>query len=328
MTRWHVVARLNRTAADAHSLALLAMLQPDLPLLRPNYALWSLARSKLTPTSPPALSAVLALPLEEALRALDLGLPTDSPIAVIAEQINLVHLNDLYSRLFIRLVDVTTTNGAPPTSIKSLVANLESKHLGSTLRSSSFDREIRGVIEGTPRQSASHALGLVLIGLWGILTGPRHPASQAALASSLAAAEFAGHPLTSISSMLELLYPGSSSRCQPTTPLAPNAASLDALACVCINYIALLLTPTTVSGETRLQRLEASRGVQSATARLRLDLTRTGFVGLASDDGEVESVEGAKERLVGVLSVVGRRASGRMSGRDEDSGLEGDLDEL
>jgi hypothetical protein len=36
----------------------------------------------------------------------------------------------------------------------------------------------------------------------------------------------------------------------------------------------------------------------------------------------------AKERLVSVLSVIGRRATGRIAGRDEDSGFEGDSEDL
>ena len=93
--------------------------------------------------------------------------------------------------------------------------------------------------------------------------------------------------------------------------------------------------------------------MQKATSHLRLVLTQTTFVGLAEDeeeDEESEEVEQtndetveengeriddearsflqAKERLVGVLSVVGRRAAGRATTRDEDSGLEGDIDEL
>jgi hypothetical protein len=43
------------------------------------------------------------------------------------------------------------------------------------------------------------------------------------------------------------------------------------------------------------------------------------------EQGEFED---AKEKLVEVLATLGRRASSRAMGRDEDSGLEGDFDEL
>jgi hypothetical protein len=60
---------------------------------------------------------------------------------------------------------------------------------------------------------------------------------------------------------------------------------------------------------------------------LRLALTQTEFVGLGvgrDDDAFV----GAKERLVGVLSALGRKARGRVLSRDVDSGLEAEIDEL
>jgi len=350
LARWHLILRLNRTATDAYALALLALLQPQVPFLRSPQELWQEARSKLRPSSPAALSAVLALPYEEAERSLELIPQTTSPIAAIADQITLVHINDLFSRLFVRLVDASTkaTGEAPPVSVKALLANLEADNMGHDLQSSSFDREIRGVIEGVPIGSASHALGLVLIGLWGIFTGPV-AGVQAALASALAAEEVkgAGAALASVSAMLELLYPGTSSttvldRTAHMVHLPKNAVAIDKLALVCISYIRLLSSSANLNEQaspSRLQRLEASRSVQHATSQIRLVLTQTDFVGIDDMDSEDESDAGgvhgeirtfdvAKERLVGVLSVVGRRAARRAGGRDEDSGLEGDLDEL
>ena len=355
-SRWRVIVRLNRTAKDAYSLALLALLQPELPFFRTPQAIWKSARAILPTDASPALSAVLALPLEEAFRSLEFVPKTVYPIAAIAEQITLVHINDLYSRLFVRLVDASAKTGA--TSVQNLLDNLESRDLGSSLQISAFDREIRSVIEGVPKGSAAHALGLVLIGLWGLFVGPS-PSAQAALASALAAEEVkgAGRALSSVSAMLELLYPGSSTAATldgVPVVLPANALAIDRLAFVCIEYIRLLSSASTLNSElSRLQRLEASLSVQKATSHLRLVLTQTTFVGLAEDeeeDEESEEVEQtndetveengeriddearsflqAKERLVGVLSVVGRRAAGRATTRDEDSGLEGDIDEL
>lgn len=222
--------------------------------------------------------------------------------------------------------------------MQALLGNLESGKLGKTL--SAFEREIRGVIEGVPRGSAAHALGLVLIGLWGLFTGPT-PSAQAALASALAAEEVKGNgsALASVSAMLELLYPGSSSpppldRFSLVSSLPANALAIDRLALVCIEYIRLLTSAASLNAElSRLQRLEASQRVQKTTIHLRLIITQTDFIGLADEadqkaEGEARSFENAKEKLVGVLSVVGRRATGRAVGRDDDSGIGGDLDEL
>ena len=261
---------------------------------------------------------------------------TASPVAAIAEQITLVYINDLYRTLFIRLVEATVKTGTY--SVKSLSSNLQACNLGNSLKP--FEKEMRSVIEGVPRGSAAHALGLVLLGLWGILCGTS-AATQSALTSALAAEEVkgGGSALASVPAMLELLYPGtpsqmSTKRMEMVLALPANALAVDRLALACIEYIRLLSNSKTLnSNGNRLQRLEASQSVQKATSHLRLVLTQTSFVGLSEDEGELmkketRNFEIAKEDLVGVLSVIGRRAAGRVRGRDEDSGLEGDWDDL
>ncbi|WVQ98306.1 hypothetical protein IAU59_005429 [Kwoniella sp. CBS 9459] len=383
LERWHVILHLNNTAIDAYSLTLLALLQPELPLLRSPQQIWRRAQSKLDLSTSPALATVLRLPLAEAHRCAHLLEKTSSPIAAIAEQITLVHVHDLYSRFFIRLVDASTrsrSTSSSSLSTKNLLANLESCDIGSNLKLSAFDREIRNAIQGLPRGSAAHALGLVLIGLWGIFTRPA-PKAQAALASALAAEEVqgAGAGLSSVSAMLELLYPGSRDvlaskgvdQARRAARLPKNALAIDKLATACIDYIKLLTSSAQLNEPelTRVQRMEASRKVQKDTAHLRLVLTQTKFIGVTGDlvehdiiderysdsgsetgdESEATQAEAAgvldhakdvglenegrkfaiaKERLVKVLCVVGRRAAGRASGRDDDSGLEGDLDDL
>ncbi|EIW71071.1 hypothetical protein TREMEDRAFT_73179 [Tremella mesenterica DSM 1558] len=367
----HMILHLNLTASSPYSMTLLALCQPNVPFLRTPAKIWQQARTLKDIT--PALAAVLALPLEEAIDSLSLSPSTSTPISAIAEQVALVHLNDLYSRLFIHLVDHSTHHPTTaPISLSTLRAKLQFDDLGRKLRSSTFDKEMRNVINTIPKGSASHALGLVLIGLWGIFTGPA-PESQAALASALAGEEIqgAGTQLSSVSAMLDLLYPGSSDHLpqidQTLNMTIPrNALAIDKLAMVCIDYIRLLLSSTEINDEsmTRLQRLEASNKVHKATSSLRMLLTQTEFVGIESRlerenklvEGDGESTSGsdvlsdsvmddesegsemgredcvglnqAKERLVGVLCILGRRAARRATGRDEDSGLEGDLDEL
>lgn len=330
VARYHLSLRLDAIAADAHTLALLALVQPTLPLLRSPVDVWASAKAAITTETPIALRHVLALHYEEAKRAVQLLPPTPAPITAIAEQIALVHLNDLFSRFFIQLVDGATSGGQElPQSVKALLANLESRDVGSSLRASLFDKEIRGVVAGVPKGTAAHALGLVLIGLWGLLAGPT-PAAQAALASALAAAEVkgVGSALASVGALRELLYPGSGMFDPVIASLPANAVSIDRLALVCIQFIRLLATTTAVEdATTRLDRLAESRKVQKASSQIRLVLTQTTFAGL-DDDVEVKSFDEAREKLVTVLSTVGRRAAGRAAGRDEDSGLEGDVDDL
>lgn len=325
LARYHLALRLNLTARDASSLALLALLQPTLPLLRSPIDVWAAAKAAISTDSPMPLRQVLALTLDEARRALHLLPVTSSPITALAEQVTLVHLNDLYSRLFVQLVDAATQNGhAVPTSVKALLENIEAQNMGKTLRSTLFDKEIRGVVNGIPRGTAAHALGLVLIGLWGILTGSSASA-QAALASALAGEEISGvgASLGSVATLRELLYPGSGLAEPALTTLPSNAVTLDKLAMVCIQFIQLVAT---VPRESRAERLADGRKVQKAAAQIRLVLTRTTFAGM-EEEVEVKCFDEARERLVTVLAGVGRRAAGRVS-RDEDSGFEGEAEDL
>nr|XP_019046899.1 hypothetical protein I302_03503 [Kwoniella bestiolae CBS 10118]OCF25829.1 hypothetical protein I302_03503 [Kwoniella bestiolae CBS 10118] len=372
LERWHVVLHLHSTASDAYSLTLLALLQQDVPLLRSSTDIWREAQAKITITTPVPLATVLKLPLHEALRCAESLEKTSSPIAAIAEQITLVHVYDLYSRFFIKLVDASTRSksaGTTAASVKTLLSNLESYDIGQSLKSSAFDMEVRSSIEGLPKGSAAHALGLVLIGLWGIFVKPT-PSAQVALATALAAEEVqgAGKGLSSISAMLELLYPGSKDvlavhgidKSVNEGRLPKNALSIDKLALTCIEYIKLLISSNEVNdpsvNSSRIQRLEASKRIQKSSSHLRLVLTQIKFIGFeetshaleeydaeeedGSEDGEVADkrhmdldnevrrFELAKESLVKVLCNVSRRAAGRGMGRDEDSGLEGDLDDL
>ena len=358
LSRYHLAIRLGRVADDAQSLALLALLQSPAAILGSGSAtkIWASARDATAPSTPPALQQVLALTLSEARRALALLPPTPCPLTAMSEQITLVHLNELYTRFFVHLVNTATTGGqSVPDSIKDLLANLENKHNKAGIAAGaleSFDNEIRSVVEGVPKGTAAYSLGLVLIGLWGLLNRPS-PSAQAALASALAGEEIrgVGASLASVSALRELLYPGSritdNELDTPLVALPRNATTLDRLALVCIQFIDLLATSASVTRRSaRKERLEQSINVQKATMDIRLALSSTTFVGLdAEEEGEVvEGQEGkgptgdrtevevefeyAREKLVSVLSVVGRRAAGRASGRDLDSGVEGDIDEL
>ncbi|ORX35917.1 hypothetical protein BD324DRAFT_629535 [Kockovaella imperatae] len=364
-TRAHVVLRLHNTASSPHALALLALLHPS--VLRSPKSIWEEARSKLTIDSPAALRVVLALPLEDAARSLSLLPPTPSPITAMAEQVTLVHINDLVTSLFIRLVNSSTgSSETSKSSIKDLTANLSASSLSSDLKS--FDREIRKVLEGVPKGTTAHALGLVLIGIWGILCGASTEA-QLSLASALTGEELqgVGSSLSSVQAMLALLIPDGhafkSVSASNASLLPSNALAIDKLALVCIEYIRLLASASMINEETesRMERMQVSKRVSKASTDLRSILTQTTFVGLQSgesgsvgagarsgsgegeedaegdlfdSDDVVESNESsaeferAREILVGVLTVVGRRAASRAMGRDDDSGLEGDLDDL
>lgn len=346
LTRWYSILHLNRTASDAYSLAILALLQPDSPGLPTAGKLWKLARASIDDTTPASWITVLDLPLSEATHYLSLLSPTSNPIEGMADQITLVHLNDLYSRLFTKLVHASTNpsgggTGTIPSTTRSLLDNLTKADIGHDLKTSGFDKDLKGTMSGVQKGTPSHALGLVLIGLWGVFTGPA-PESQATLATALAAEEMKeGQSLVSISAMLNLLYPGSTTAkpshpngatSNPNSNVNANAMALDRLALVCIEYLKLIISAS--SPVPKEGRVEASRRIGTVTTNLRLAL---GYTNLnvnvlpvsEGEDGEM-SLASAKERLVGVLSVVGRRAMGRVGadGLDDDSGLDPEVDEL
>lgn len=322
LSYWYTIMHLNRTCSDSYTLAILALLQPRTQFLQSPESLWKQARACIDESTPASLITVLDTPFSEVVQYL--STPTSDPLGSIADQLNLVHLNDLYTRMFTKLVLASTNSDGPlPNSTTALLENLDKATVGKDLRSSSFDREIRSTIQTTTKGTPSHALGLVLIGLWGIFTGPT-PSSQAALVSALAAEEMKGAGLSSTSAMLNLLYPGSST-ITPTTSNG-NAGAIDRLALVCIEYLKLLLQSSTP--RSKAERVESSNQIARVSNNLRLALTQTEFIGLRGVEVDDEEFVGAKERLVGVLSALGRRARGRVVSRDIDSGLEAEFDEL
>lgn len=314
LVRYHLAARLAQSSNDPYSLALLALLAPEKEQSR---RAWTAARGLCEPDTP--LATVLRLPLEEASHCLELAPPTAAPIAAIAEQITLVDLYDLYARFFARLVSATGS----ATALPPMLVNIKKSGISGELKS--FDREIRGVLAGVPRHSSAHALSLVLLGLWGLFSGYQSPAT---LVSALAAEEVqgAGASLASVSALLELLYPGSSNPQHLDAPVSANAAAIDKLAMSCIGFIDLLFSSSQHNKAANgPERLETNLRVQKEAARLRLVITQANFVGLDEDEDD-DLFDSARQKLVSVLCTVGRRAAGRGVVRDDDSGLEDELD--
>ncbi|WVQ75848.1 hypothetical protein IAR50_005481 [Cryptococcus sp. DSM 104548] len=359
--KWHTIFHLNVTASKPHALALLALLQPEIPLLRSPTDIWQSAQSLVDSTTPAALATVLQLPLHEVQKCLTAVSPTSAPLPALAEQITLIHIHDLYTRFFIHLVDASLPSSASTFTLRTLLADLEAHELGNSLQKSNFEKEIRATISGIQKGSAAHALGLVLIGLWGIFVR-QQPEGQASLVAALAGLQVSGklQGLESVGALLELLYPG----CTGFAPalsgenhLSKTAKKVDHLALSIVEYLSLLLSKSassvssTVDDTPRGNRKEESINVQRRVVSLRGVLNKTGWVEIESSWDEEDSddeqsfdtpaqegqshletertkYERAKERLVDVLAKIGRRAAGRARGRDEDSGLEGDLDEL
>lgn len=267
LTRWRMRLHLQR-AHDLQSITLLA-------LIRHSDTLWAKTQ--------------MPVPLNDALQILQEIAPTPSPLAAIRHRVHLTHLNDLYSRMFVRLVNASTKSG---TTLTALPRDPDA----------AFGKEIRRVLEVIPDGTPAYSLTMVLVGLWSIFSGG---ASQTALAGALKER----CDLASVSAMLSLIC-GTPFR-RPTMMIAPDALAVDRLAVVCVEYVRLL----TVSDAAPLL-------VRNITAALRLALVQTHF------DEEDADAHAAKEKLVTVLSHIGRRAAGRATGEEYDSGVECDMKEL
>ena len=348
LTKAHVLLRMHRTANSAYSTALLALLQPRIPFTRSADTLWATARNRLQASDPAALRSVLQLPLEEAKSALALVPSTRTPLTAIAEQVALVHLSDLYSAQFCLLVD--RTGGS---SLAEMSRGLHSSH-----KSDGIEPELRDILQSVSRGTVAHALALVLVGISAVTSNSTSPSAQATLASNLAGEEMRGVPLKSVGEMLELLYPGFSGTCPAPTEIgvrvSETASALDGVALACIAYIKLLVRYRAltsrqrftadkdgkeVGGASRKERQAVSQYIAKTTAQIRVLLAKarclpqtTGNKGDSEGEREGDLDDGAfeeaKEKMVGALADVGRKATGRALGRDEDSGLEGDMDEL
>lgn len=324
---------------------------------------WKSARLSTTATTSLALKALLDLPFHEAKLVLAHVSPTSAPLASMANHVTLLHLNDMFSRFFIALVHSSTSQLKRP-SITAMLANIDKRGLGVHLPPAAFKEEMRILLASVPHGTPARALALVLTGLWSIFN---HSATQAqaALASSLAAEQMQGSGalLSSVTALLELLWPGSSgsspghSMDASIVPLNDLAKQTDVLALVCVQLVHLLRSTSTLPGTeaSRADRLEASTKVKDATLQLRAMLALPAFerpVECTGNDEEEEALDGelsdtvsesgslaalhqekvafgdATERLIEVLTAVGRRAAGRRDGRDQDSGIEGDIEEL
>lgn len=288
--KWRMQLHLRR-AGDARSLSISA-------LLLDSESLWVRAR---TLHSSPALD----MPFSDALRIVNYH-PSSNPLETLNNHTHLARLHDIYSRFFVLLVNTSTQSGS---TLKAFRRNLEK----GRMHDSGLEKEIRAALLVIPQNTPAHALALVLVGLWGIFSG----ATQAHTALASAPRQ---EGLASVSAMLSLLYGTPFQR--PST-IVPSLVAVDRIALVCIEYVKLVTLSE--SAESRTQRLEYSTRIRNMTSALRLALVNTQF----DDDEEMEmDVKVAKQKLVAVLSMVGRKAAGRATGRDEDSGLEGDLDEL
>lgn len=345
------------------SLALVSLLQPRLPFIATAEANWKAARMSTTDNTSIALRGVLDLPLHEAQHIIEEIKPSSAPLATMANHVTLLHLNDMFSRFFIALVKSSTSQLKRP-SITAMLSNVDKRGLSAQLPPASFKDEMRMLLASVPHGSSARALALVLTGLWSIFNQSASEA-QAALASSLAAEQLqgAGAQLKSVTALLQLLFPGSSTASLESTidnaldAVDALAKQTDALASVCVELVRLIGSSSTLPGAnaTRTERLEASTRVKNATLSLRAMLAQPAFERLSADSSDEETdgpIDGeasdtasesgssvalqletvafaeATERLVEVLTAIGRRAAGRRDGRDQDSGLEGDVDEL
>lgn len=174
--------------------------------------------------------------------------------------------------------------------------------------------------------------------------------------------------IQSVDLLLALVLPGyknpKNSPKPPRRQLSRTAQELDTIAAVCLRYLLLLRSVSQLakSDAPRQQRLRSSIYVRQTCLEIRMLLAHSAFdtrveaetgavvspkdtralgLGAYGHPVEREPLEGDEreesedaefaqqtDRLIDLMTIVGCRAASRAGGRDDDSGVEGDLEEL
>lgn len=356
--------RLHMAAQNTTSPSQLALDAFLAPTQAESVRSWSKARQAATYADDVVASTVTALPLRDARNLLNTVKPTAYPLQAIANQSVIIHLSDLTSKIYTTLMESTCGEGK--TTLKGMSKNLQSPAILQLVQQDVFKAEVQDALIGVPRGTEGYALGLVLIGLWGLLAGQDAEARRE-LATLLAGEQTLGvaSNFSSVTTLLSILAPAYRPSGLPLPShlnISEAAQDLDTLVTVCLHWISLLASAPRLALETapRLERLASSKKVKEVTLNLRVLLAHPAFrktfegaeksssaegssdeasnnssrpasingEGLPLTDVEVEVFDKVTYRLVEVLTVLGKKAGERASGRDEDSGVEGDLDEL
>jgi len=289
---------MARKAAEDPQYATLQALYTQDPLH------WQHARKIALDATDKQIQDVLALPSTET-RALSKRLgPSEDPVRTIAEYLVITHLDDLATRLYISLVDASTSSEVGVNSRLMSLADV------------SYKEQIFEALHGVSRESPAYSLGLVLIGLWGMLS--RQDASaQRSVANMLIASQLKDRvDLPSIDVLLGLVVPAyrPSKRDMASDyklgKLPLGVAELDTLLEVCLRYVSLV------------QRLESRdpasrRGVFSETLRIRQLLGRPTFertfrdisgyrlrTGSSSSDASASDTESIASSEEGSISAI------------------------
>lgn len=313
-----------------------------------------------------SLQDVSVLPLHEAEQWLHKVTPTRRPLEDIANQLVLEELDHVLTHLYVTLVAATYPTDSSGTHLAVLVDNMQrsTKATHAVLAYSAFKARIQRILAGVEKESESHVLGLVVIGLWGHLVG-QEASRQRALANMLIAQQIQRPDgliadLPSVDLLLALIVPGyknpKSTKKRTRRYLSATAQELDNVASVCLRYLLLLRSVPQLakSDAPRQQRLRSSIYVRQACLEIRMLLARPAFdtrtetdLGVLvsagdtrassptdtadrGNDDEAEDADFATQtdRLIDLMTIVGCRAASRAGGRDDDSGVEGDLEEL
>jgi hypothetical protein len=191
---------------------------------------WAHARTLALDSLDKTLIDVLSLSFSEVKTLKSKLGPVEDPIRAIADYLTVTHLDDLATRLYISLVESRNDSG-----------QVERRPLAS-LADPRYKSQIFEALVGVPKNSNAYALGLVLIGLWGVLGG-QDASAQRSVANILIAGQIKGHlDLPSVDAFLNLVAPGyrSPASRSPSTPAGPGVHELDTLLNVCLRYVTLV----------------------------------------------------------------------------------------
>lgn len=296
---------------------------------------WQRARKLALDTGDKAIHDVVALPCSET-RALSKRLgPSEDPVRSIAEYLVVTHLDDLATRLYISLVDASISSDAPTKNRLAALADV------------SYKEQIFEALHGVNKDSPAYSLGLVLIGLWGMLS-QQDAGAQRSVANMLIASQLKDRvDLPSVDVFLRLVVPAyrPTNKRDARNEVKPNRLSLgieelDTLLEVCLRYVSLVKQlnsrdPAAFRGvypETLLIRQLLGRPTFERTFKdisgYRMRTSSSSSDGSGSDtesiagseegsisaiEAEVEAFDAQTDKLIDTLVEIGQRAASAMN---------------
>lgn len=283
--------RLRRVASKSPKYALLRALHTK--TLRD----WEKARVMALDSTDKRINDILTLPKSE-VTAIQTRLgAVQDPIRAIGEHLVITRLDDLATRLYISLVEASTSGPAEDSKGKQSLVALTT---GPSFREQTID-----TLVNVSTNSPAYSLGLVLIGLWSVVGGG-DPAARKSVANKLIAAQLRGDAsFSSVDALLALVAPGYKHHARPSEADQKSwpmgVAELDTLLEACLRYVSIV---------RRLRHVtQRPNDVQMRSVLYKDTLIMRQLLGRPAFQRTFKNVSGYKMRNDPLISTIGVTSS-------------------